>query len=227
MPTDNGIVLEEETLNTFEEAKEFIHNKIQEYYFFYVTTYGGVSIGPGFFGSANYRDGAWNYDARIQISDISIANAFWAYCQMISNELSNLEYKTDNFGGYPANRQCTQLAGAFFYDVYGFAAVRGNGVNVADNIVKDCGKEGTCPVTFEYGMGPAPGAIVSFYPNHVAVVNEVKSDGTVVISHGNIRYNGMPGMIDMAREYSSLDEFATSNGLTIKNIAIPKNMEGD
>lgn len=203
-------------------AKELFNETVQNYYFNYMALYSKDEYGVGYAGSLTHF-GTWNYKSYMEDIEISRANLFWAYSANKKSEIANISYKSDCYGGYPEfTHQCTQYAGTWFVDTFGFAAIRGGGVNVADNLIKDCNEEGACPVRFLRSNDVAPGAVVSFYPNHVAVVEEVKNDGTIMISHGNITYGGIAGRIEQYSPYSSIQEFAAKYKLQVKTIAIPK-----
>ncbi|MBQ6148506.1 MAG: hypothetical protein IJI83_03055 [Oscillospiraceae bacterium] len=204
------------TIENQDEADMFVDGAIASYEMSYLMTFIGDSFGVGYAGLITSN--GWNYT--VTTNDSGVTALFWAYSRGLNAALHNLLYATDNtaFGPTMTN-QCTQFAATFFYDVYGFAALRGDGSRMADYLLKDCGSGSACPVQFERSSGPAPGAIISLYPNHVVVVDQVDEDGTVYISEGN--YNGNGG-IRTHQKYNGLSDFAAKTGYAIKTIAIPK-----
>lgn len=207
-------------VKTFDEesARVFVDNLIQNYFMGYMMNRGIYEYGEGYSGIIDSN--GWNYHQAISSTNSGMAALFWSYSLSIKDILYNLEYKTDNFGGPPImTHQCTQFAATWFYDVHGFAALRGNGDMMAYNIVKDCGNESSCPVKFELSNTPAPGAVLSVSPNHVAVIDEVKGDGSVVISQGNVK----GGNIATAVTYSSVQDYCRKNGKRLVAMAIPVN----
>ena len=208
-------IYEKRTIETADEANRITENVISDYELSYLLMYLGGSYGYGY--SGLITSNGFNY--LLTSDDKTIAAVFWTYSDGLNTVLHTLPYKTDNSASGPVmTHQCTQFSATFFYDVYGFAALRGNGNMQADYLLKDCGKDSACPVKFERAATPAPGAIISLYPNHVVVVDEVDDDETVYISEGN--YNGKGG-VRTHQAYSSLSDFAAKTGYTIKTIAIP------
>ena len=212
---DTDDVYEKKKIESHNEANRIVENIISDYELSYLLMYLGGEYGQGYSGLITSH--GFNY---LQTSDDkAVTAAFWAYSDRLDAILHTLPYKSDLNGSGPVmTHQCTQFAATFFYDVYGFAALRGNGNMQADNLLKDCGKDSGCPVRFERASSPAPGAIVSLYPNHVIVVDQVDENGTVYISEGN--YNGNGG-VRIHQPYSSLSQFVSKNGYAIKTIAIP------
>ena len=96
-------------------------------------------------------------------------------------------------GAVPNN--CTYFVAYNFFVTYGHNWTHGHGKDVALNL---CAEH---PTEFACGLTPAPGGIISTPAvsnnpyGHILFINEVKEDGTVVISDGNVlRYNGeIPG----------------------------------
>ena len=198
-----------------DEANRIVDNIISDYELSYLVMYLGGSYGYGY--SGLITSNGFNY--LLETDDKATTAIFWAYSDGLNTILHNLPYRTDSSASGPSmSHQCTQFAATFFYDVYGFAALRGNGNMQADYLLKDCGKDSACPVKFERASSPAPGAIISLYPNHVVVVDEVDEDGTIYISEGN--YNGK-GAVRTHQAYSSLSDYIAKTGYTIKTIAIP------
>ena len=208
-------VYEKRKIGNSDEAKRIIENVISDYELSYLLGYLGGSYGYGY--SELITSGGFNY---LETTDDKTATAlFWAYSDGLNTILHTLTYKTDSSAGGPVmSHQCTQFAATFFYDVYGFAALRGNGNMQADYLLKDCGKDSACPVKFERSSTPAPGAIVSLYPNHVIVIDEVDDDGKIYISEGN--YNGK-GAVRTHQVYNSLFDYIAKTGYVVKSIAIP------
>lgn len=216
----NSVGSSEMEVKTFNEesARTFVDNLIQNYFMEYMMNQGVYEYGEGYTGIIDSN--GWNYHQAVSASNSRMASLFWSYSMSIKDILYNLEYKTDNFGGPPImTHQCTQFAATWFYDVHNFAALRGNGDMMAYNIVKDCGSDSSCPVKFELSNTPAPGAVLSVSPNHVAVIDEVKSDGSVVISQGNVK----GGNIATAVTYSSVQDYCKRNGKRLVAMAIPIN----
>lgn len=156
-------------------------------------------------------------------NSFSLNNLYWIHSGVILPELFKLEYSDGWGGGAPLNeRQCTQFAATYFYERYGFAALRGDGNMHAVNLLRDCGRDSSCPVKFEETEEPRSGSIVSLYPNHVAIVDEVGDDGTVYISEGNIYDEyGNDGIVNIRKAYSSLDEYCSYMHTTVRIIASP------
>lgn len=200
-------------------ASMLVDEAISTYYASYIASLVGGTFVSGY--SGYITSGGWNY-ANLINADSSISNAFWGYAESLRSVLKALPYAKYHLssGGMAYPQNCTMFAAVFFYDVYGFSALRGDGNHQADNLIVDCGvdNENSCPVKFARSVSPAPGAIVSLYPNHVIVVNEVKDDGTVLISEGNVNSSHA---IRTNIEYSSLNAYASANGMTIKSIAVP------
>ena len=197
------------------EAERIVENIISDYELSYLVMYLGGSYGYGY--SGLITSNGFNY--LLETDDRTTTAIFWAYSDGLNTILHDLPYRSDYSASGPSmSRQCTQFAATFFYDVYGFAALRGNGNMQADYLLKDCGKDSACPMKFERAASPAPGAIISLYPNHVIVVDEVDEDGTVYISEGN--YNGK-GAVRTHQAYGSLSDYIAITGYTIKTIAIP------
>ena len=214
LPTDVDDVYEKRAVSGHHEAARIVDEVLSNYEMSYLMMYLGDSFGYGY--SGLITSNGFNYLSGYEDSSGVI---FWAYSQSLNSILHNLPYQTDwNAGGPDMTHQCTQFAATFFYDVYGFAALRGNGSMQAIYLLKDCGRDSACPVKFERAATPAPGAIISLYPNHVVVVDEVDDDGSVYISEGN--YNGRGG-VRTHQKYSSLSAFCQSTGYSIKAMAIP------
>ena len=214
LSTDIDDEYEKRKINGSEEAERIVENIISDYELSYLVMYLGGSYGYGY--SGLITSNGFNY--LMETDDKTTTAIFWAYSDDLNAILHNLPYRTDYSASGPTmTHQCTQFAATFFYDVYGFAALRGNGNMQADYLLKDCGRDSACPVKFERASSPAPGAIISLYPNHVIVVDEVDEDGTVYISEGN--YNGK-GAVRTHQAYSSLSDYIAKTGYTIKTIAI-------
>ena len=102
---------------------------------------------------------------------------------------------TPGFVTGAVRNNCTYFAAYNFYVTYGKNWTHGDGKDVALNLCAEHPKEFAC------GMTPAPGGIISTPAvvdnpyGHILFINEVKDDGTVIISDGNVlRYNGeVPG----------------------------------
>ena len=218
LPTsDNMSEYKKRAIKDEDDANDIIQTILSDYELSYLLSYLGGSYGYGYDGMISSN--GWNYLTAIDSKDgEKLALSFWTYSNSLRSELSNLQYASDSYGSSPSmTHQCTQFAATFFYDIYGFSALRGNGNMQAEYLLKDCGINSACPVKFERSATPAPGAIVSLYPNHVIVVDEV-SNGKVYISEGN--YNGN-GAIRTHQEYDSLQDYAKIHGYQIKTIAIP------
>lgn len=206
-------VLDENLANTL------VEESINTYYATYLSAFYEGTVISGY--SGYITSSGWNYSAYVN-ADIQASNLFWLYAESLRPELKKLPYAKFHLasGGMAYAKNCTLFAATFFYDVHGFAALRGDGNHQADNLIIDCGidNENACPVKFARSTSVAPGAIVSLYPNHVICINEVKQDGTVVISEGNVN---LDHAIKTNIEYSSLNAYASANGMTIKTIAVP------
>ena len=214
LPTDVDRLYEKRTISDEHEANRIMDEVLSNYEMSYLIMYLGGSYGFGY--SGLITSNGFNY---LSGYDDPLGAIFWVYSQSLNSILHDLPYRTDwNAGGPDMTHQCTQFAATFFYDVYGFAALRGNGNMQAEYLLKDCGRGSGCPVEFERASSPAPGAIISLYPNHVVVVDEVDDDGMVYISEGN--YNGLGG-VRTHQAYNGLSGFASATGYAIKTIAIP------
>ena len=214
---DDGNPIKKKVTLDREGAKTFVQQAIDDYYFAYISLYDGGGYYPGYTGSVS--PSGYNYDTFVDSSNTSAANKFWKHAESLDSILHTLKYATDSMGAGPKmTHQCTEFAATFFYDLYGFSALRGNGNMQATFLIKDCGSNSACPVKFGKGISPAPGAVVSLYPNHVIVVNEVNSDGSIVISEGNISDGNV-------RIHYKLDgglaQYEREMGMRIKTIAIP------
>jgi len=214
LPTKIDKIYEKRTISDEHEAHRIMDEVLSNYEMSYLIMYLGGSYGFGY--SGLITSNGFNYLSGYEDPSGAI---FWAYSQGLSSILHDLPYQSDwSAGGPDMSHQCTQFAATFFYDVYGFAALRGNGSMQAEYLLKDCGRGSGCPVEFERASSPAPGAIISLYPNHVVVVDEVDDDGTVYISEGN--YNGRGG-VRTHQAYDGLSGYISSTGYAIKTIAIP------
>lgn len=200
-------------------ANTLIEESINTYYASYLSAFYDGTVVSGY--SGYITSNGWNYFATVN-ADIAASNLFWLYAESLRPELKKLPYAKFHLasGGMAYAKNCTLFAATFFYDVHGFTALRGDGNHQADNLIIDCGidSENSCPVKFARSTSAAPGAIVSLYPNHVICINEVKEDGTVVISEGNVNSDHA---IKTNIEYPSLNAYASANGMTIKTIAVP------
>ena len=88
----------------------------------------------------------------------------------------------DEIGGFGADRyQCTEFVAYCFYMTYGKNWLKGNGQDMVANLLAEHGDQ------FYNTQGkPVAGGVISIRPNHVAFIHEVKSNGKVVISDGNV-----------------------------------------
>jgi len=212
---ENGKSVDSKTTLDSELAGGLVDDAVYTYFTAYIANSSNDVYIAGYKGKV--ESSGFDYSQVINSSDNTSAEKFWAYSDSLTSIFDNLKYAKAS-GGYSGNKQCTRFAATFFYDVYGFAALRGDGINMADNLAKDCDSSSACPITFSKSFQAAPGAIISLYPNHVAVVVEVKDNGNVVIADGNV---GKNHNIRTGIEYKSIVEYASANGLTIKSIAIP------
>lgn len=202
-----------------QQADALVEESIMNYFITYISEFTDGVIMPGY--SGLITSNGWDYEQ--SQSGLAASTYFWSYANSKQEIVSSLPYAdwSKSGGGSPANYNCTMFAAVFFNDVYGFPALRGNGVQMVDNLLIDCGAdhENACPIKFNRSFSAAPGGIISLYPNHVAVITEVKDDGTVIIAEGNV---GKQHEIRIGKEYSSVYEYASSMGMTIKGIAIPE-----
>lgn len=114
---------------------------------------------------------------------------------------------------------CTELADVWFYNAYGYDGLRGNGGEMARNLLKDHSDQ------FYSGKTPAPGAIISIRNGswgHVVCVDKVDSStGKMWISEGN--FDGAATKAHLrtgsARMYYEVDiqEWMSGKSLEIAN----------
>ena len=129
-------------------------------------------------------------------------------------------------GAVPNN--CTYFVAYEFFITYGHNWTHGDGKDVALNLCAEHPEEFVC------GLTPAPGGVVStpavFTPEyvnpygHILFINEVKEDGTVVISDANIlRYKGeAPGQATAGMRIRREVNWNTILADGVVSVAIPR-----
>ena len=198
-PSDfEGKKMEFKTINSYQEACSYVEKIRSSYEMTYMCMYSNLEYGIG-------------YPGQLKIMpNITNASEFWAMCSR-GTELWNIFHPNGSLG--PGERQCTLFVSVIVYLNYGVYIGAADGVNAAVNVAS------RYPDKYVLSTTPAPGAIVSFYPNHVLIVDEVTDSGGVYISEGN--YDGM-GSIRTHVYYNSINDYAKSRGWSIANIAIPR-----
>lgn len=203
VPKDNeGKDIEIKVIESEEEASIYVERIRATYEATYIMMY------------PTYSDAEWGVGKVGQLNNVPDmeTEAFWATYGQRGSYWWNLLHPNGSYGaGY---RQCTYYASIILYlNFDGVTTGNAEGVNSADYVVSHY------PDRFCYSTTASAGAVISLYPNHVAIVDEVTESGGVYISEGN--YNGSGG-IRTHVYYSSLQEYAHSMNMTIRNIAIPK-----
>lgn len=113
--------------------------------------------------------------------------------EVIWAHIGDMREKAPNKFNGTARYNCTEFVAYCFYVTYGEDWLSGNGALMATNLIVEHSDK------FVNNKGkPAAGAVMSMLNNgeelggagHVAFIHEVKKDGTVVISDGNVLGNG-------------------------------------
>lgn len=224
IPNEETGKLEVKKIITDEQlGNTYAHDVLNQYYFGYLSMFNNYSYISGYPGEINPKiiNPLCTYKEYISQENTSFTNAYWNYSKGLYSKIANRPYQSSfNPGsGTPIfTGQCTQFAATMFYDMYGFSALRGDGLYMAENLINDCGETSDAPVKFAPAFSPAPGAVVSLSPNHVIIVDQVDPDGTIYISEGNLANHGI--RIHYKLE-GGLAQYEKELGKHVEMIAVP------